>query len=90
MIHSGTLSTVPCMRRVPLLLLLVCPAGCGRATPPAADSTAVVRDTLTRHQKDSILGQSELPGARVVAGAVRAQDSGAAHQRAVDSIANEP
>lgn len=73
------------------VLLLAClSAACTGTGHPAADSTAVDRDTLSRHQKDSILGQSELPGARGVAGALRAQDSGASHQRVVDSIANDP
>ena len=57
-----------------VLLLVLLLAGCtSEAATPAADS-------LTRHQKDSIIGQSRLPGARGVNGAMRLQDSAAARR----------
>lgn len=68
-----------------VLALAACSPGSDRAS---ADSTA--RDSLTRRQKDSITAQSALPGARGVAGALAAQDTGAARQRVIDSIANAP
>lgn len=71
------------------LILLTAACGSGTRTT-AADSTRAARDTLTRHQKDSILAQSALPGASVVGRAITVQDSGASHQRLVDSIANAP
>lgn len=75
----------------PSLLLLLLAAACGQGSSrSAADSTAAARDTLTRHQKDSIIAQSAIPGASVVGRAITVQDSGAAHQRVVDSIANAP
>jgi hypothetical protein len=74
------------MRTLPCLLLL---AACGGASSSSgADSTA--RDTLTRRQKDSITAQSELPGARGVGQALEAQDTAAARNKALDSIANAP
>jgi hypothetical protein len=73
------------MRYFPLLLLA---AACGGGAPPAADSARA--DTLTRRQRDSIIANSELVGARGVQGALNAQDTNAARQRVVDSIANAP
>lgn len=73
------------------LLLLVLLTACGTGTNTrATDSTLAARDTLTRHQKDSILAQSAVPGAGVVGRAITVQDSGAAHQRVIDSIATAP
>lgn len=60
------------------LLLLAC-------AKPAPSKTAA-GDTLTRRQKDSILGASRLPGARGIRGALSAQDSAAARNARVDSI----
>lgn len=56
----------------------------------ATDSVLAAHDTLTRHQKDSIVAHSALPGASVVGKAIVDQDSGASHQRLIDSIANSP
>jgi hypothetical protein len=55
---------------------------CAKATP----SRSAAADTLTRRQKDSILGASRLPGARGIRGALSAQDSAAARNARVDSI----
>ena len=46
------------------------------------------RDTMTQRQKDSVLGQSGLPGAQGVTKALRASDSARAHQAQVDSASN--
>jgi len=43
------------------------------------------RDTMTQRQKDSVLGQSGIPGAQGVTKALRASDSAKAHQAQVDS-----
>jgi hypothetical protein len=59
------------MKSLLLILLLV---GC--ASKPAAPAA----DSLTRQQKDSIVAQSRLPGARGVNGAMRLQDSAAARR----------
>ena len=44
-------------------------------------------DTLTERQRDSILAQSRIPGARGVGAAMRAADSTTARIRATDSVA---
>ena len=46
------------------------------------------RDTMTQRQKDSVLGQSGLPGAQGVTKALRAADSAKAHQARIDSASN--
>jgi hypothetical protein len=77
--------------RIPLLALLLATAACSHGIhTKATDSTLAAHDSLTRHQKDSIVAQSAIPGASVVGKAITAQDSGASHQRLVDSIANNP
>jgi hypothetical protein len=70
------------MPRALLLLGLLAAAGC--APKPAA---APARDTLSQRQRDSVIGQSALPGARGVQGALAAQDTAAARARALDSVA---
>jgi hypothetical protein len=47
------------------------------------------RDTMTQRQKDSVLGQSGLPGAQGVTKAQRAADSAKAAQARLDS-ASQP
>jgi len=44
-------------------------------------------DSLTERQRDSILAQSKIPGARAVGKAMRVADSTSAGIRAADSIA---
>lgn len=43
------------------------------------------RDTMTQRQKDSVLGQSQLPGAQGVTKAMRAADSAKARQARIDT-----
>jgi hypothetical protein len=43
----------------------------------------------SERERDSILGQSSLPGARGVRGALRASDSADARNARVDSVANQ-
>ena len=43
------------------------------------------RDTMTQRQKDSVLGQSGLPGAQAVTKAQRAADSAKARQAQTDT-----
>ena len=59
------------------LLLAACP---GRG----ADDDRAQR---TERERDSLIGQSRLPGAGGVRGATAASDSAAARQRRLDSIA---
>ena len=50
------------------------------------DSGGNNRDTMTQRQKDSVLGQSGLPGAQGVSKALRAADSVKAKQAQADTI----
>jgi hypothetical protein len=65
------------------LFLVICMTGCSGSEPDAAAATA---DTLTRAQRDSIIGASALPGAGGVRGALQVADTAAARQSAVDSL----
>jgi hypothetical protein len=65
------------------LVLVMCIAGCSGSDPDAAAATA---DTLTRAQRDSIIGASALPGAGGVRGALQVADTAAARQSTVDSL----
>ena len=50
---------------------------------------SVNRDTLTQRQKDSILANSRIPGARGVGSALRASDSISARVGRTDSLASD-
>ncbi|HEX2168464.1 MAG TPA: hypothetical protein VHG09_14615 [Longimicrobiales bacterium] len=71
------------MRRLPLVLLVVLSAAC---SAPADDDTAAAPDTLTRAQRDSVIGASSLPGARSVQRAIDTRDSASARNAAIDSL----
>ena len=71
------------LRRPLLLIVATLLAGC--ASKPEGND----RDTMTQRQKDSVLGQSGLPGAQGVTKAMRAADSVKARQAALDS-ASQP
>ena len=66
---------------VPLCVL----AACGSDK----SSETVNRDTLTQRQKDSILANSKIPGARGVGSAMRAADSTSAGIQRADSVARD-
>lgn len=46
------------------------------------------RDTMTQRQRDSVLGQSGIPGAQGVTKAMIAADSAKARQARIDSASN--
>ena len=69
--------------RLALLALAIGATACGE------DSDANKRD-LTRREKDSILGASQIPGARAVKKTLTAADSAAARQARLDSAEREP
>jgi hypothetical protein len=69
---------------VPLALAAL-PLACGR---PGGDQRAA--DTLTRRQKDSIVGASGLPGAAGVGRALSASDSATSRNRQLDSLGAAP
>ena len=66
-------------------LALACSSGDG-----GSDGSDVTGDTLTRRERDSLIGESRLPGARAVRGATRIADSAAARMRRLDSISGKP
>ena len=59
-------------------------AACGGG--PSRTSRTAAADSLTERQRDSILAQSKIPGARAVGKAMRVADSTSAGIRAADSI----
>ena len=65
------------------LFLLVIASSCG---PDRADEG---RRASTQRERDSVLGASQLPGARGVRGALGASDSAAARNARLDSVANQ-
>ncbi|HUF30225.1 MAG TPA: hypothetical protein VMM77_06130 [Gemmatimonadaceae bacterium] len=70
------------MRLIPAVLFLL---GAACASPDEKNT-----DTLSASERDSALAESDIPGARGVAGAMRAVDSAAARAARRDSIANDP
>jgi len=73
------MATRPCVFLL-AVALSACGGGNGQADRP---------DTLTRRQRDSVIGASSLPGAQGVRGALRAQDSVAARNARLDSLARQ-
>lgn len=70
--------------RTPLLLFIALAVAC--TEKPAADTA---QDSLTRRQKDSAIGASEIPGAQGVRGAMEAADSVNGRTAAIDSAGAE-
>jgi len=73
------------MRRLVLLLLLAGPSvlcGCGSGAPAGAGRS--------ERERDSVIGQSRLPGAGAVRGSLRASDSAQSRRATEDSIAAAP
>jgi hypothetical protein len=66
-----------------LVLLTACVAACSGAGDQDAAAPA---DTLTRAQRDSIVGASSLPGAGGVRRAIGVRDSANARGAAMDSL----
>jgi hypothetical protein len=68
----------------------------GRLMGLALLAVACVQDSSshapgrTQRERDSALGASNLPGAGGVRGALRADDSAAARNARLDSLANQP
>jgi hypothetical protein len=66
-----------------LLLFSALAIGCSRDEPES-------KPVLTQRQKDSILAQSTIPGAKAVKHAMRTADSASARQYGLDSAEKEP
>lgn len=56
----------------------------------SAPADAPARDREAQRAADSTIGASELPGAQGVSGAMKAADSSAARNAALDSLAKVP
>lgn len=69
---------------VPLGLIVACGGGSSDKS-----GQTVNRDTLTQRQKDSILANSKIPGARAVGNAMRAADSTSARVLRADTVARD-
>ena len=68
--------------RYAMVVLLVGLVGCAKADR----GPATAGDTLTRRQRDSVLGASRIPGASGITRALRAQDSTNAQTARTDSV----
>ncbi len=68
-------------RRPAATLFLVLALGCGGG----GNQDAAATDSLSRRERDSIIGASRLPGAAGVRGALRVSDSAAARAARLDS-----
>ena len=66
-----------------LVTLIILAASCSGGS---AGDNAAAADTLTRAQRDSVIGASKLPGARGVQRAIEVRDSAAARNAAMDSL----
>lgn len=75
------------MRSTSALLAVVwlAVAACGGGRE-AGRGAAATRDTLTRRQRDSAIGASNLPGAGGVRRALEASDTAAARRARLDSL----
>jgi len=82
----------PTRRRARLFRMMVAVPGLavGAACAGGAGEDSAGQDTLTRRERDSLTGQSGLPGAQGVRGAMRAADSAAARSARADSISGNP
>jgi len=68
---------------VVIVALTIGVAGCAKDEPDA-------RRDLTQREKDSILGASQIPGAKAVKRAMTSADSAAARQTRLDSAERAP
>ena len=66
------------------VVLAIAVAGC------AKDESAGSKPELTRREKDSIIANSQIPGARAVKKTMMSADSAAARQTRLDSAQNSP
>lgn len=71
------------MLRGLLVVSVVTVAACGEDGPDG-------RSKLTQREKDSILGQSQIPGAKAVKTGMRNADSASARQARLDSADRDP
>lgn len=68
------------------LLALACLLGSAACSGGEADPDPAPADSLTRQQRDSIIGESRLPGAGGVRGALEASEAAAERSATLDSL----
>lgn len=73
-------------RRIPTLLFLASLAVLPACDSGDAEREAVPPDSMTQRQRDSVIGESRLPGAQGVRGALDASDAADARAAALDSV----
>ncbi|HEX7051966.1 MAG TPA: hypothetical protein VF188_17290 [Longimicrobiales bacterium] len=71
------------MRKRSLLMAVLVLAACSGGRTEGEEAA---RPELTQRQRDSIIGESSLPGAQGVKGALEASDAAAARAARLDSI----
>ncbi len=71
-----------------LMLVAIGTLACGGSE--RSQTQTVNRDTLSQRQKDSILAQSKIPGARGVGRAMTVADSVSARVQAADTVGDVP
>jgi hypothetical protein len=77
-------------RSLALATLLLAGSACGsRADEQPSAAVAAAHPPRTQRQRDSAIAASAIPGARGVAGALRAADALDAQTRAADSVGAE-
>lgn len=75
------------MRRTLLITCLALLAACSRSEPRGEiQADTVPADSITRRQRDSVLGASRLPGASGIRGALEASDAAADRAALIDSL----
>jgi hypothetical protein len=80
---AGTLFKLRCMKSILLAVTLGFMVACGSGQSNQA------ADSLSQREKDSILANSKIPGARAVGSAMRAADSTNAKVLRVDTVARD-
>ena len=73
------------MRKIFVALLVAFCLGC-----PSKRAADQPQNAQTQRARDSVIGESNLPGAGGVRGALRASDSAAARQALIDSVGGVP
>ncbi len=84
---GGLLTNRLCTPALVAVALLLSVTACSRADTDSPARDALSSDSLTQDERDSILGESGIPGAAGVRSARRAADSAASRNARIDSIA---
>lgn len=77
---------MPHLTRLMAISLAILVVSCSSSSPKPTKT----RDQMTQREKDSVLGESGLPGATGVTKALQMSDSVAAIRKRQDSLLNKP